>query len=286
MTFRPAVFVLAGSCRWTRRQIWISAAVRVSVPEERYRIVIARLPLEIRPQPNATTCGPTCLHAVYRYYGDKVTLSKVIAGVSTLPEGGTLGVFLGCHAQGRGYRATIQTYDLQVFDPTWFGNSRAHVRERLVAQARVKRDRKLRTATRGYLQFLDAGGSLLFEDLTSQVIRRHLLEGRPILTGLSATYLYRTSREFGENCRMDDIRGQPVGHFVVLCGYDKKSRRVLVADPQHPSPLTESGIYLIAMERVIGAIFLGAITYDANLLILEPGERRRRLRASADGRGT
>ena len=76
-----------------------------------------QLNLTIRPQPNDETCGPTCLHALYRYYGDDLPLSKVIEEVPTLPGGGTLSVLMACHALRRGYRATIYTYELQLFDP-------------------------------------------------------------------------------------------------------------------------------------------------------------------------
>ena len=66
------------------------------------------------------------------------------------------------------------------------------------------------------------------EDLTSELIRRFLKNSTPILTGLSATYLYSAKREFGRDSIPDDVRGSPVGHFVVLCGYDQSNRTVLV----------------------------------------------------------
>ena len=47
------------------------------------------LPLDIRTQPDESTCGPTCLQAVCRYYGDEVPLDKVIGEVPTLSSGGT-----------------------------------------------------------------------------------------------------------------------------------------------------------------------------------------------------
>ena len=39
------------------------------------------------PQPDDTTCGPTCLHAVYRYWDERVTLDEVIASVPRLETG-------------------------------------------------------------------------------------------------------------------------------------------------------------------------------------------------------
>ena len=44
----------------------------------------ARLPIRILPQPDEITCGPTCLHAIYNYYGDEIPLERVIAEVPML----------------------------------------------------------------------------------------------------------------------------------------------------------------------------------------------------------
>lgn len=50
------------------------------------------------PQPTETTCGPTCLHAVYRYWGDEAKLQDVIGRTRALQHGGTFAVFLACDA--------------------------------------------------------------------------------------------------------------------------------------------------------------------------------------------
>ena len=89
-----------------------------------------RLQFEFLKQPDNTTCGPTCLHAVYRYHGDDLPLTQVIEEAPAFEGGGTLAVMLGCHALRRGYDARIFTFNLQVFDPTWF-NSEGHIREGL-----------------------------------------------------------------------------------------------------------------------------------------------------------
>ena len=73
----------------------------------------------------------------------------------------------------------------------------------------------------------------------------------------------------------DDIRGRPAGHFVVLCGYDKETREVLVADPLLKNPLSGTHSYAVSIERVLGAVLLGILTYDANLLIIEPRPERK-----------
>ena len=228
-----------------------------------------RVNLEVLPQPTNTTCGPTCLHAVYRFYGDHLDLDDIITGIEHLDTGGTLAVNLACHALERGYRATIVTYNLQLFDPTWFNDGRGRdIVRRMQDQMRAKDDAKLATATRAYLSFFELGGRLEYRELTAGLIRRHLNRGVPILTGLSATYLYGCARERDDE--YDDVRGEPTGHFVVLAGYDPHHRTVRVADPLHDNPGYASSYYDVHMDRLKSAILLGIVTYDANLLIIEP----------------
>jgi hypothetical protein len=69
------------------------------------------------------------------------------------------------------------------------------------------------------------------------------------------------------------VRGKPSGHFVILAGYAAESRSVLIMDPLHPNPVAPSQIYEISIDRVLGAILLGVLTHDANLLIIEPLKR-------------
>ena len=235
----------------------------------------ALLPFIINPQPDEITCGPTCLQAIYRYYGDPISLEQVVNEVPMLEEGGTLAVLLACHALQRGYRATIYTYKLQLFDPTWAGLSQHDLSEKLRVQASYKRNPKLQFATEGYLKFLELGGELRAKDLNGSLLRGFLSRGIPIIAGLSATFLYRSAREFGPNCDYDDIRGEPSGHFVVLHGYDREERMLHVADPLKTNPMTQSQMYAASMDRVINAILLGVLTYDANLLIIQPAKEKK-----------
>lgn len=231
---------------------------------------------KIHEQPTDTTCGPACLHAVYNYYGDDIPLEQVIGEVSYLEGGGTLAVFLACHALRRGYPATIYTYNLNMFDPTWFSDEKPDISEKLKKQMTAKNKSKIYEATPGYLDFLALGGHLRFTDLTSSLIRKYVKRSIPILTGLSSTYLYRSPRETGYEGDWDDVKGEPSGHFVVLYGYDKEERTVMVADPFKSNPFSESHHYLINIDRVLCSILLGVLTYDANLLIIGPKHARKK----------
>ncbi len=230
----------------------------------------ALLDVPIQPQPDDTTCGPTCLEAVYAYYGKHADLPALIHEVERLEGGGTLGVHLARHALRAGFAATIYSYNLRVFDPSWSHLDRVGLIDRLETQARVRSKPKVRATSKAYVDFLHHGGRVSFAELDVSLLTAHLAAGRPIITGLSATYLHRSPREIGETNKPDDILGEPVGHFVVLCGIDPPTRRVLVADPLDPNPAAANRTYEVSIDRLIGAIFLGALTYDANMLVIEP----------------
>lgn len=229
------------------------------------------LPVNMGRQPTDFSCGPTCLQAIYAYYGKRISTKKLITSVPSLDDGGTLGVMLAQDALARGFRVRMVTWNLRVFDPTWFLNDAAPLAERLRMRARAKRrSSKLNLAAMAYADLVDAGGKIEFRDLTPALISDSLKRGVPILTGLSATFLYRDCRQRSSDEVADDLRGDPVGHFVILSGYDPKKRIVLVTDPMHPNPLSEVHTYPVPIDRLVGAIYLGVLTYDANLLMIEP----------------
>jgi hypothetical protein len=56
----------------------------------------------------------------------------------------------------------------------------------------------------------------------------------------------------------------------VLYGYHTLTREVLIADPLRENPLVGDQHYSVGIHRLLGAIMLGVLTYDGNLLVLEP----------------
>ena len=164
------------------------------------------LDLEIQPQPNDSSCGPTCLSAVYQYWSDPVEIQCLLNEIRQLSSGGTLAVQLGCHALSRGYHAMTTTYKLQIFDPTWFKSAGGlgdslQISDKLIKQFEIKSKRphvnhaSLKIATDSYVNFQKMGGRLRMIPLNEQLIQDAIAVGIPVLCGLSATYLYQKSRE-------------------------------------------------------------------------------------------
>lgn len=232
--------------------------------------MISAMQFEILPQPDDTTCGPTCLHAVYHHYGDEIELEQVIRETPSLEEGGTLASLLAGHALRRGYEVSLYSYNLRIFDPTWRDLPPEALIGKLESRLHYSRSEKRKKAVRAYIDVLKRGGRILFDEPTVGLLERILSHATPVLTGLSSTYLYQCPREYGPKNEWDDIRGDPQGHFVVLCGYDAEHRDVLVADPLEPNPVAKDHFYPVSIDRVLCAILLGVLTYDGNLLLIEP----------------
>ncbi|MBA2648906.1 MAG: C39 family peptidase [Legionella sp.] len=234
--------------------------------------------IKIQIQPDDESCGPTCLHAVYQYYGLDISLLDIAQTIDRSISGGTLSPMLGKHALQQGFKSTIYVYNLVIFDPSWFKKNKVDngfLVDKLTAQMHYKNDPYIHMESKAFIDYLILGGKVRAHPLNVTLLKKYFKLNRPIITGLSATNLYWSPREqfteAGESM-YDDICGTPCGHFVILCGYDAQKRHVIVADPLTENPIFHDNYYRVNINRLINSIMLGVLTYDGNLLIIEPRE--------------
>lgn len=234
-----------------------------------------KLKIQIETQPDDTTCGPTCLASVYSYWNDQVSVEQLREEIKQFEQGGgTLAVILACHALKRGYHARLYSYNLNIFDPCWTMLETDGLIEKLKEQLNFKGgDEKFKIATKAYIKFLELGGDLRFDELNPDLIEELIHQNYPIITGLSATYLYQSQREDPITNEYDDVKGQPSGHFVVLYGIDDDKEQAYVADPYMLNPVANQNYYSVRLHRLIASILLGVVTYDGNLLVIYPEDK-------------
>ena len=235
------------------------------------------LPVQIENQPDYTTCGPTSLHSLYAYFGDKISLRQVISEMHMHATGGTLSVHLALHALKRGYDATTWVSNVNYWDPTWFQKETdlaAKLRARFEAKGWLSNDR-YRFALEAMESYLAAGGKVVWGDLSPRRIADVLGRGLPILAGTNGVYLYQCMRETEQG--PNDITGDAYGHFIVVCGYRAEDETVSVADPLMDNPTHGSKYYRASVHRLIGSIFLGAGSDDANCLVIRPKDWQERV---------
>jgi hypothetical protein len=227
----------------------------------------ADIDVQVSKQPDDESCGITCLEAVYRYHGHAISLGELQSQVDHWRTGGTVGVNLARHALASGFSAELYTYNIDIFDPTWKRLSAKEMAGKLAQRAHRIRHPKQKKLIGYYLDFLRRGGKIRFDDLDEGLMDRLFKARRPVIAGLSATYLYQNRRELPDNSE-DDVGGQPVGHFVVVAGWDRAKRKVAIRDPLREYPLARTGAYSLPFTRFSNAVMLGSLTYDENLLVI------------------
>jgi len=228
------------------------------------------LGVQIERQPDYTTCGPTALHAIYRYYGDAIDLKTVIAETPKLATGGTLGVHLSVHALQRGYDVTTWVCNVRHMDPTWFRKPTdllAKLKARWEAK-NMNADPRYGPAIQAVERYIELGGKTVWGDLTPELIAKQMENGTPLLTGTNGTYLYQCARETEKG--EDDVRGDAFGHFIVIGGFRSRDGSVPIADPLLDNPAYGTKYYRVGIHRLIGAIFLGVGSDDGNLVLVKP----------------
>lgn len=223
-------------------------------------------------QPDDESCGITCLKAIYDLYSRPASLDILRHEIDHWPTGGTVAVNLARHALDRGFEAEIYAYNPRIFDPTWSALPPAALAAKLRLRKARTRDRKRNRIIGFYLDYLRKGGRLRFDDLDESLMRRLAARRAPVVAGVSATYLYRQPRETHDN-RSDDVRGEPVAHFVVVAGWNARSRTVAVRDPLRNNPIASDGRYRLPFRRFANAVMLAALTDDEALLILSEAKK-------------
>lgn len=57
---------------------------------------------------------------------------------------------------------------------------------------------------------------------------------------------------------------------MVLYGIERTGNNIWIADPLTTNPLGDEHLYYASFDKVLAALFLGIVTYDANLLTVRP----------------
>ena len=236
------------------------------------------------PQPDATSCGPTCLAQVLQYYGIEAGVEELVGRVSKNADGGTQAVHLAHLAMDLGLKVRLYPFGARVFDPSWWDLDTAEVVDRLdrrgAALTASGADPDDVDTLRAWRELLARGGQIAFKEPSVDLMISVLARGRPLIAGLNATWLYREMRERPQDNVSDDLAGWPVGHFVVLSGYTGGGLHVHVRDPSDDAPDhlhptgARRGNYPVPGQRLLNAILLGDSTRDAVLLETWPSAQR------------
>lgn len=186
-------------------------------------------------------------------------------------DGKLLGSSLGhiaLYFQKLGFKTTIHTTDIQIFDRSWS----KLVRPKLIENLKQRRQNirhpiydelAIKAIFDGYIKFLEAKGKIVMPVISEKYLLS-LLKNGPIFSVVSYNFLNQTSKFSFDSQNQkhikDSINGIPSTHAVVINGFNNNSFNVI--DPD----LKFGGKRQIKPDLLIGSIYLAETDYD-NLLI-------------------
>lgn len=236
---------------------------------------------DIKPQvqPTSTTCGQTALSILLAHYGDVIDPLEIEARVPQCvnekgEKVGTINQQLAIWCLGRGYDATMYTFDCQIIDQSWSELDNSKLKDRLelrksgwVVPAMGKEWTE--QYAQSYIDFIDAGGRLYIQQAATTKLLYELLENGPLLLIVSYSSLYGAARTRVDNeneSPNDDINGRALNHSIVLYGIDENGN-FKIADPARSE---RPSLALIEPEIMLAAIATAQIECDNLLFQLKP----------------
>ena len=194
------------------------------------------------------SCMPACLQQVFNYYKKSISQKEILNSLK-IPGRGMSIPRAGMYTIERGFNPIIVSNNIYIFDPAWFDLNKTELIKKLVKRKRFI-DEYGQSVISDYLAYLKAGGKIEFNTVCSDLIKKYLIQGKPIVIELASNYLYKKSKSSKQGKFDDPVRGKIDGHGVVVAGFSKSKFKII--DPDSKSnPYSKNGIYWVIEEDLI-----------------------------------
>ena len=214
-------------------------------------------------QVKSYSCISACSQAVFGYYGESIAQEEIME-ISENPKRGIALVEAGIFSLKRNYKPLIITNNINIFDPTWFKIDSSKLKLNLKKRAKFVDDLNQFMIDK-YIKFLDLGGEINFETISPALLKNYLSIKVPIIMELASTFLYKLAKSSQPGGFNDAIKGQIEGHGVVIAGFDKKDK-FLIIDPNSKKGPSKKGVYWVNSAELMMSF---ALLEGKSLLLLQ-----------------
>jgi hypothetical protein len=212
------------------------------------------------------SCIPACLQEVFGYYGESITQEEIMK-TSENPKMGMSLIEVGIFSLKHNYKPLIITNNVNIFDPTWFKLDSTKLKLNLKKRAKFVDDLNQFMIDK-YIKFLNLGGEINFETISPALFEKYLSMEIPIIMELASTFLYKLAKSSHPGGFDDAIRGQIEGHGVVIAGFDKKDK-FLIIDPNSKKSPSKTGVYWVDGAELMMSF---ALLEGKSLLLLQKSD--------------
>ena len=219
-------------------------------------------------------CAQANAVQILNHYGISKTIDDIKSEVpvyiskSGVPLGSSLG-HIATYFITLGFKTTLHTVDIEIFDPSWSGLTSLELIDNLRLRRQHFKSVKyeveaLDVIFDGYIKFLEAGGKIVFPIIDENYLI-DLLSLGPIYCSVNYNFLNSTSKYLfeGSVSTHDPVKGSSFAHIVTLAGFHDGQFKVVDPDAEF------GGVRLINSSLLVGSIYLAESDYDPLLITLE-----------------
>jgi len=219
-------------------------------------------------------CMQTAATQLLTFFDPTVQLDDVINAVPLYIENGekigTSPGHLAAYFAQQGYKTTVYTFDVELFDCSWNDLTPAEVITQIKKRAEYIPSNSWLAAYKhvlidGWELFVKSGGNFALPILSVELLY-NLLANDPYLLMLNSTYLNHQAKSRydkpSDKMIPDSLKGRSTTHTVVCAGY--KDNKFLIVDPDPPKGINHHR--WITQDHLIASI-MSAQTESDNMLI-------------------
>lgn len=221
-------------------------------------------------------CVQASASILLSHYGIHKTLSEIKQEVPVYisKNGDPIGTSIGHIASyfiKLGFKTTIHTTDIQIFDRSWENKNTSELIELLKLRKKYVKhstydNNTLDVIFDGYIYFLQKKGQVVFPEIDVNYIYEKLKKG-PIFAVVNYNYFNNVAKyayDAISKCNIEDsIKGNPGTHAVVIHGYNDCLFRIADPDQEFGGYKSVRGSHLIASH------YLAQTDFDNIMITLE-----------------
>lgn len=202
---------------------------------------------------DSNACGPFCLLNIYKYFGNDKGIDDIYRDLNVTPAEMTYLSQLARSLNNNGYKTTIVSCVPYYLSYAWNKLTKPELIDRLKLWLTHNVTNGWKHDCLQTLFYLQEGGTILIEDINSQIIDEELEKGRVIVCCVIDSWLWE-DKKLPQKTTFDDIKGSGGGHFVVV--YGKTQDSYLISDPYPTNKPSKHGLYETKKDHLLTCVLM------------------------------
>ncbi len=196
-------------------------------------------------------CGPTCLSMVYKLRGKQINVKQIVKDFHYEPKGeSTYPPQLARHLLKHGLKTKLTIGNPKTISPAWKSWPKDQIIDALKSWLTLQPESQWHKYGLHMLFYLQEGGEAELKAYTIKDLTRMLDRGSLLIICIDEVWLWG-HRFLDKEAKIDELKGQSHGHYVLVDKYQGKEVHVL--DPYPTKIKNRHGTYQVDFQELLNA---------------------------------